>query len=855
VSKRLIIAEKPSVAQDISKAMGILKNEGSYFESEDYVLTWAIGHMLEFQDPEDIDKKYKAWKIAELPICPPVFKWKIVSRTREQYAVIRKLLKRKDLSSVINACDAGREGELIFREILEKEKIKLPIERLWLSSMTVKAIQNGFQNLRPGEELEGLFHAALSRAESDWLIGINGTRAVTKRLKTRAQKSVFSVGRVQTPTLSMVVSRELEIVDHDPQPYWRIQANFQAGDHPYKGDLYPKNGPKDAGDRIFDSEIRDIFLKKLQVKGVKAEASETRKKSLQRPYPLFDLTSLQRDANSRFGFSAIRTLQSAQRLYEAHKLITYPRTDSRHLPDDYVEPLSLALGSLKALQGFESLISRMENKVEVKNRQIFDDSKVSDHFAIIPTGNLPTSSLKPDDEKIFDLILRRVIAAFYPAAEFENVSRITVVEDMEFRSKGKFLRVPGWMEVFGKNVNDESTLPPLNIAPSESGATPVSLLDSSSSDHITKPPPRIGEGRLLGLMEHAGKTLENEEFEVMEGKGIGTPATRADIIENLIIKGYMSRAGSGLKASAKAMRLMDLIQRVHVERLSSVQLTAEMESLLREVQEGKTMRRDYMARIESYVNEMIDQVRDFKYEELYTDEASLGSCPKCSADLLENLYGYACENRRKEDATCDFVIHKEYTGAFISRGLAQILLSKGETKDLDLHFMDGKGFKGKLVLKPEGSVEVLALGEDGYTSIRTKTTRELQEVESVENEKSLQSVYLEQDGTFRKTAEAYYFEISKFPKVLGKPPKSFGEGSFVGRLPLEVCKRPMSETEAESFFCDGKTDWLTNFISKRGKPFEAKLYVKANGKYGFEFKPREKKAPKAKKQELEAAQG
>ena len=854
MSKRLIIAEKPSVAQDISRAMGIKNNEGNYFESDEFVLTWAIGHMLEFQNPEDIDKKYKFWQISELPIRPSPFKWKIVSRTRDQYASIRKLLKRKDLSGVINACDAGREGELIFREILVKEKVKLPIERLWLSSMTTAAIQKGFETLRPGQELEGLFHAALSRSESDWLIGINGTRAITKRLNRRTQKSVFSVGRVQTPTLSMVVSRELEIVDHDPKAYWKIQAEFQAENHSYTGDLFPKNGGKEAGDRIFKSEDRDVFLKKLEVQGTPAKASEKRKKSLQQPYPLFDLTSLQRDANSRFGFSAIRTLQSAQRLYEAHKLITYPRTDSRHLPTDYVEPLSSALSSLKQAPGFDPLISRMQNKVEVKNRKIFDDSKVSDHFAIIPTGQLPPASLKPDDQKIFDLILRRVVAAFYPPAEFENVNRTTIIDALEFRSKGKFLKVPGWLEVFGKHVSEDSELPPLSDG-SESSAIPVSLIKAGSSDHITKPPPRIGEGRLLGLMEHAGKALEIEEYEVMEGKGIGTPATRADIIENLITKGYMSRVGSGLKASAKAMRLMDLLKRVNVERLSSVELTAEMESLLKEVQERKTSREDYMARIEAYVNEVIEQVREFKYEELYTEESSLGICPKCSANLHENLYGYACENRRQKNATCDFFIHKEYTGAFVSRGLAQTLLSKGETKDLDMHFMDAKGFKGKLVLKPDSSVDVLALGDDGYTSIRTKTTRELQEAESVENEKSMQSVHLEQDGTFRKTEEAYYFEVPKFPKVLGKPPKNFGEGAFVGRLPLEVCKRPISETEAESFFVDGKTDWLTNFISKRGKPFEAKLYVKANGKYGFEFKPREKKPPKPKKQELQTAQG
>ncbi|MEE2924358.1 MAG: DNA topoisomerase 3 [bacterium] len=838
MSKKLVITEKPSVAGDIAAALSIKKKHKGYFEGEDYLITWAIGHLLELQDPEDMDKKYKSWLLKDLPIIPQKFKWKVVSRTKDQYRVIQALLKTEDVTSVINACDAGREGELIFREIVEREKVKKPLERLWLSSMTHEAIRSGFDNLLPGSQFDGLADAAKSRSESDWLIGINGTRAVTKRLQSRAKRTVFSVGRVQTPTLSMLVERELEIIAHRPEKYFKVEASFTADDHEYLGTLHLRDMARDKANptRIFDSTVlKDVQARLDELKNTQASASETRKISEQKPHIFYDLTSLQRDANRRFGYSAQRTLQAAQRLYEQEKLITYPRTDSKYLPEDYGPVLQAAVGNLGDIPSYAKFASQIQSKIHGKDRRFFNNKKVSDHFAIIPTGELPSARLAGDEAKIFDLVVKRVLAAFMPVAKWENVDRVTVLGDLEFRSKGRYLREQGWQAVYGTVKDEGQNLPPLPISSNQSHQ--VIYNDYDVAEQMTRPPARIGEAKLLGLMEYAGKSLENEELlEAMQGKGIGTPATRADIIENLIRKEYVRRVGSGLKATSKAIRLIDVIRRVNVNRLTSVDLTAEIESKLQSVESGSTSRAEFMTTISEYVDEVIQQIRDFQYEELYQEEP-LVECSKSGRKFKEILPGYVDIDNEK------FMIHKEYYGRYIDRGTLQDLIDQGSTEELELLYFDGKPFKGKLILGADNSIEALAKDDNGeFNTIRSKSAKELQEAEAIEEEKTTSSEYMDQDGTFRRTKDAYYFEVPVFPKVLGKVPKSLGDGPFISRLPLEVCQRPISESEALGFFQNGKTELLSDFISKRGKKFNAYLYVKSNGKYGFEFESRTKKS-------------
>ncbi len=836
--KKLVIAEKKSVAEDICKALGIKGKEAGYFEGDSYVISWAIGHLLELMDPEDIDKKYKAWLLKDLPILPGEFDLKVISRTRDQFSVLKKLLKRKDVDGVVNACDAGREGELIFRTIVDKEKSRLPVQRLWLSSMTKDAIRRGFEEeLRDGAEFEGLADAARSRSESDWLIGINGTRAVTKRLQSRFNRTVFSVGRVQTPTLGMLVDRELEILTHVPRPYWKFEGEFDAGDHVYKGTLQLSEGDRENHEKIFDAKKAREIAEALSAFRGTAKASETRKKSLQKPYPLYDLTSLQRDAANRFGMSAMRTLSAAQRLYEREKVLTYPRTDSRHLPEDYKPIVDDVLKSLSRHGSYGPHAKRVLNKVSAGDKRIFDNKKISDHFAIIPTGEMPKKQLEGDDARIFDLVVKRLLAIFHPPAEYEVVDRITDVKDCQFRSRGRFLRVPGWVEVYGKE-DEEEALPPLK-------SPEVKLSGYSEEELQTKPPSRIGEARLLSLMESAGKELKDEElYEAMEGKGIGTPATRADIIENLIQKEYVVRTGSALKATAKAIRLMDVLRRVQVRRLSSVELTAEMEARLKDVERGQVTRKDFMKEIEEYVTEVISQVKDFDYDQIYADSAVVGSCPLCSADIRENLWGYACEKSSGEEPSCTFRMMKEYSGRYMHPQRIQDFLSQRESGEEKFLFLDGKEFTGKLVLGKDCKVEVLQKQEDGsFISTRTKTVKELQEEEEFLSEEKISSEYMDQEGTFRVSSQAFYFEVPKFPKALGKKPPKAVE-PFVGRLPNEVCQRPITQEEAKEFFLKGKTSLLRAFISKRGKPFNAFLYVKSNGKYGFEFEPRARKGTK-----------
>ena len=474
-NKWLIITEKPSVAGDLAKARGGFEKKGDHYFSDDYYITWAVGHLLELLSPEEIDPKYKRWLLQDLPILPEHFEYKPKKGQSERITHIKQLAKKSEVIGLINACDAGREGELIFREIYDFCDQKKPFKRLWLQSMTQASIRKEFSSLKPGEEYNNLGDAARCRSESDWLIGMNGTRAITKRLKTRNTKGVWSVGRVQTPTLALIVKRELEFLKHRPEPYFMLEGRFSTKSHEYSGTwfdpLFKKvlaeedEGPavREKEDRIFSQQKLNEIIENFNANKNNAVAKETRKESKEIAPQLFDLTLLQREANRKFGLPAARTLQAAQRLYEKHKLLTYPRTDSRYLPNDYIENVTNVLREFSAIPTEYSSVCKKILKNGLLNKdRIFNDKFVSDHFAIIPTGQFPSEKLEGDDAKIFDLVLKRFLAAFMSYAVWAKVERITTIGAQNFRTRVQDLQEPGWREVYGLDTEEESKLPALD---------------------------------------------------------------------------------------------------------------------------------------------------------------------------------------------------------------------------------------------------------------------------------------------------------------------------------------------------------------------------------------------------------
>jgi len=859
MSKGLVITEKPSVARDIAKALGGFEASGDdYLENENFIVSWAVGHLLEFVAPQEIDPKYKRWVLEDLPIIPDEFQYSPKSGQSERLRVLKKLYARKDVDRVINACDAGREGELIFREIVwyfHKFKNAPPartIQRLWLQSMTTDAIKQGFGTLMEGKKFDGLSDAAVCRSEADWLIGINATRALTRRMKTRSERTAWSAGRVQTPTLALLVDRELENLTHRPTPFWRLNAEFNAGDHKYSGTWFnPTFEPEPDRPQKDDWITTEDELNKIMeaVKDGVGKASESRKLQKERARQLFDLTSLQREANSRFGYSARRTLQAAQRLYEGHKLLTYPRTDSKCLPNDYRQQVNQVLNNFAQGGEFSPFAQRLKRDGLKNTGRIFDDSKVSDHFAIIPTGQRPPASLSGDDERIFDLVMRRFLAAFYPSAEWTKVERTTEISGHHFRTRSRFLTTPGWYEVYGKEATGTADiLKELGQAPAgweaKLGQTAPSL---KKGEHLVKneslesesdqdrPPSRYSEARLLSLMEHAGRQVEDEELtEVLKGKGIGTPATRADIIENLVSKQYARKAERTLRATPKGILLIDLLRRIGADRLASPALTGEMEMRLQEVEEGKRTREQYTQEVVEYTMDIVERAKTFQYDALYEHDVPLGQCPIApELNVVERSRFYCSEdNQGKNSEGVGFIIWKERNGRYIDRVTMKELLDNGETPVLEGFLSaNGQGYSGKLKLTEKGELQLLnedgrPVGGPGVAEL-TEDSQPIAMCPFGEN----RQVY-ETDTTYQCDCDESCKE--KYPKI-----------KKVAILPKIVCKREMKVDEAKQFFEEGITEQFDDFISRYGRPFKAKLKLKENGKHGFEFAPREPKKKKA----------
>ena len=704
MSKTLVIAEKPSVGKDIAKVLpGAFADHKEYLEGPDHVVTWAVGHLVQLADPDDYDERFKKWKMADLPIVPEHFKLVVRDeRSKKQMTAVKRLLARDDVDIVVNACDAGREGELIFAYLYEKAGSKKPVERLWLNSMTKSAIEEAFGSLRPGADLASLEAAARSRSEADWIVGMNATRAATIRLRSSFDGAV-SLGRVQTPTLAILARREEEIRAFVPEPYWIVDAVFAApGERIYEGRYHLGAAP-----RLKTAEEADAVVSACE--GQTGEITKLEKTERKERAPLlYDLTSLQRDANSRYGFSARRTLAAAQRCYEEHKALTYPRTNSRYLTGDMVpdiKPIASLVGSQpEYAKGAEYVVGLDVLPLG----RVVNDAKVTDHHAIVPTlaeAGHPVEKMNPDDKRIYDIVVRRFLAIFHPDAVFENTRVETTVAAHVFRTRGKVMLVPGWRGVYGEmpdaeRSEDDEEERDQQLPKLENGE-PAEVREIGSEEKVTKPPRRYSEGALLGAMETAGKLVEEDELrEAMKDSGIGTPATRAAIIERLLAVGYIERDGRALVVTEKVLNVIRLLGE---HALTSPSLTGEWEHRLARIEHGEDSREAFMGDIVKFAESTVGEL-DTKLHGVRIPRANLGPCPVCGHDIIENRKGYSCWAR--DDPGCGFVIWKAKAGKQLALAVAREMIATGRTEKPVTGFKSraGKSFRARLALQQ---------GEDG----------------------------------------------------------------------------------------------------------------------------------------------
>ncbi len=720
MSKTLLIAEKPSVGADLARVLpGPFKKQDGRLEGPDHVITWAVGHLVQLAEPEAYDARFKSWRMADLPIVPDRFKLVVRDeRSRKQMSVVGKELARDDVDVVVNACDAGREGELIFAYLYEKAKAKKPVKRLWLNSMTASAMRTALDSLRPGEDFERLEEAARSRSEADWIVGMNATRAATIRLRSSFDGAV-SLGRVQTPTLAIIARREEEIRAFQPEPYWLVDATFRAegelegdpGERAYAGHYQaPAGSPGSTkGPRLGTEEEAVAIVAACLDRGgtiTKLEKKEQREKAPM----LYDLTTLQREANTRYGFSAKRTLAAAQRLYEEHKALTYPRTNSRYLPTDMIPEIK-PIAELVGAQGEYRKGAEYVLGLDVLPlARVVNDEKVTDHHAIIPTrSEHPVEKMGSDDRRIYDMAVRRFLAIFHPEAVFENTRVETTVVGAEggehlFRTRGRLLLVPGWRGVYdevsadarldgeGKGEEDEAAEQQLPRLLAEEA---VRTLAVESARKETKPPRRYSDASLLGAMETAGKLVDDDELrEAMKDSGIGTPATRAAIMERLITVGYVERDGRALVATEKGLNVIRLLGE---HALTSPGLTGSWEQRLGRIESGEDSRKGFMSDIAEFAGETVKEL-DEVLKDVRIPRARLGPCPVCGHEIVENRKGYSCWAR--EDPGCGFVIWKAKAGKQLPMAVARELIRQGYTSRPVTGFRgrSGRSFRARLAL-------------------------------------------------------------------------------------------------------------------------------------------------------------
>ena len=858
MSKTLVIAEKPSVAQDIVRALtpiaGKFDKYDDYFESEHYVVTSAVGHLVEIQAPEEFDVKRGKWSFAHLPVIPPHFDLKPVDKTKSRLAAVVKQAKRKDVTQLINACDAGREGELIFRLIEQyaggaKGGLGKPIQRLWLQSMTPQAIRDGFNNLRSDAQMQGLADAARSRSEADWLVGINGTRAMTAFNSRDGGFFLTTVGRVQTPTLSLIVTREEKIRAFQSREYFEVHANFAAQAGQYAGKWFdPKfkksDDPEAKADRLWKAEDAQAIASAVQ--GQPATVTEESKPSTQASPLLFDLTSLQREANGKFGFSAKTTLALAQALYEKHKALTYPRTDSRHLPEDYLPTTRQTLEMLATSQHSHlAPFARqaLEHNYLRPTKRVFDNSQVSDHFAIIPTTQAP-SGLSEAEQKLYDLVVRRFMAVFFPAAQYQITTRISQVAQHHFKTEGKVLIHPGWLAIYGKEAASETDggkdgdkgQPLVAVQP---GEHPRVALAQAKPLH-TKPPARYSEATLLGAMESAGKQVEDEELRsAMQEKGLGTPATRAAIIEGLLSEKYLLREGRELLPTAKAFQLMTLLRGLDVQELCKPELTGEWEYKLAQMERGELPRAQFMQKIAQMTERLVQKAKEYDRDTIPGNYATLTSpCPQCDGIVKENYRRYACTGADGAGEGCGFSFTKSPAGRTFETHEAETLLRERRIGPLE-------GFRSKAGWPFTSELAIVSDKDTGQFKLEfdfgdDKASEENAEIVDFSGQTSLGACPACGAPVF---AHGSNYVCSKAVPTAAQPAPSCNFKS--GQI---ILQQPIAPEQMQKLLATGKTDLLDKFISNRTRrAFKAHLvWDKAGGKVGFEFEQRESKYPPKK---------
>ncbi|HBI82712.1 MAG TPA: DNA topoisomerase III [Alcaligenaceae bacterium] len=818
MTKTLIIAEKPSVALDISRALGGFTREGDYFESEKYVLSSSVGHLLSLIAPNDPVKG--KWSFTHLPVIPPAFEINPSDKkAAERLKMLVRLIKRKDVSALINACDAGREGELIFRYIQQYAGQSKPVQRLWLQSMTQDAIRQAFANLRSDDSMKPLEAAARSRAEADWLVGINGTRAMTAFNSKDGGFFKTPVGRVQTPTLAIVAEREEKIRNFKPRDYWEVRATFVAAAGIYEGRWFDEKfvkHPTDAEQK--DNRLWSEAAAKSIVAACRDQPGTVKEESKPKTEAspgLFDLTSLQREANGRFGFSAKTTLALAQSLYERYKALTYPRTDSRYLPEDYLNTVKETVAGLAEGQGVSKGVAThaatiTKNGWIKPNKRIFDDKKVSDHFAIIPTLQVP-KELGEAEAKIYDLVVKRFLAIFFPSAEYRMTTRTTTVQSHTFKTEGKVLVSPGWLAVYGREAQGEdATLVP--VEPNEK----VRTEDIETVGLATRPPARYNEATLLSAMEGAGKLVEDDELrQAMSQNGLGTPATRASIIEGLLNESYLRREGRDLVPTAKARQLMTLLNGLDVKELTSPELTGEWEHKLKQIEQGGLERTAFMREIAQMTQVIVKRAKEYDRDTVPGDYVTLTTpCPKCGSVVKENYRRYAC-------TSCDFSIGKHPGGRTFEQSEVEQLLADRQIGPL-------QGFISKMG-RPFAAI--LKLDQDSKLEFDFgQRDEESSEPVDFSGHVSL-GACPKCGGQVFEHGMSYICEKSVGP-----------ERSCDFRSGKVILQQEISAEQMTKLLTQGKTDLLEGFVSSRtNRKFKAFLSRGADGKVGFEFEPRPEK--------------
>ena len=828
MTKTLIIAEKPSVANDIAKTLGGFTKHDEYFESDEYVLSSAVGHLLEIAVPEEFDVKRGKWSFAHLPMIPPYFALNPIPKTEARLKVLNKLIKRKDVTTLINACDAGREGELIFRLIAQNAKAKQPVKRLWLQSMTPGAIRDGFAHLRSDEEMLPLADAARCRSEADWLIGINGTRAMTAFNSKEGGFYLTTVGRVQTPTLSIVVEREDKIKKFMPRDFWEVRAEFVCAAGIYEGRWLDtkfkkdENDPEKRAERLWSKTAADSIA--TACRGRQGIVTEESKPTTSMAPGLFDLTSLQREANSRFGFSAKNTLGLAQALYEKHKVLTYPRTDSRHLPEDYMPTVLQALETVKDNSNYHQFAKQIIDKGWVKpNKRIFDNTKISDHFAIIPTTIAPKNLSEPE-QKLYDLVTRRFMAVFFPPAEFQVTTRYTEVSGHQFKTEGKVMTNPGWLAIYGKEAStdaDKESNGNGNLVPVAKGEK-VQTESVNANGLVTKPPARYTEATLLSAMEGAGKLIDDDELrDAMAGKGLGTPATRAATIEGLLTERYLIREGRELIPTAKASQLMTLLKGLGVNELTAPELTGEWEYKLSQMEKGKISREEFMREIAQMTQIIVKRAKEYDNDTIPGDYATLETpCPNCSGVVKENYRRFACTK-------CEFSMSK-------TPGSRQFEIAEVEQLLKDRTIGPLQGFRSKMG-RPFAAILRIVRDEEIKNFKLEFDFGQNDESEDGEGVDFTGQTALgpcpKCNGGVYEMGLAYVCEHS-----VAKPKTcDFRSGRII--LQQEILPEQMAK-----LLNDGKTDLLPGFVSQRTRrPFKAFLVRGKDGKVSFEFEERKAK--------------